>query len=163
MMSFTSSKSESSQGRGKAKLVAMPNSPASFADDKPLVEESDNRPRPVVPLQSSSARSSATFSVVSTYSIIDENERQMSPELDGSGSRVPLISEVTAKTWKSKWQTIWGHNKGIALVIVSQFFSALMNLATRLLETEGGGHEMHTFQVSIYFFTSMVCVLCSAS
>lgn len=75
----------------------------------------------------------------------------MSPELDGSGSRVPLISEVIAKTWKSKWQTIWGHNKGNALVIVSQFFAALMNLATRLLETEGSGHEMHKFQVCIHF------------
>lgn len=138
--SFTSSKSESNHGKTKGKFIVTANSPASFADDEAVVEECGSRPWLAAPLQSASARSSDTFSVVSTGSVVDENE-----------SRVRLISEVPTKAWKSKWHTIWAHSKGIALVIVSQFFGALMNLAARLLETESDGHKMHTFQVCIDF------------
>lgn len=149
-MSFTSLKSESNHGKDKGNFITAANSPASFTDDRPLVEECGSRPRLAIPLQSASPRSSDSLSAVSTYSVDDEDERRINPEPNGSGSRL-LISEVPTKAWKINWQRIWGHNRGIALVIISQFFGALMNLATRLLETEGDGHEMHTFQVCIGF------------
>lgn len=124
------------------------NSSAPFADDEASVEERGSRPRLAITLQSTSPRSSDTFSAVPTDSVIDENQRCMSSEL----GRADLLIFKGPTKRKSKWQTIWGHNKGIVLVIVSQFFAALMNLATRLLETEGNGHGMHTFQVSIDFY-----------
>lgn len=148
-MSFTSSKPESNHGKDKGKSIATANSSAPFADDEASVEESGSRPRLAISLQSASTRSSDTFAAVPTHSVIDENERRMSFEL---GSADILISKGPTNNWNSKWQTIWGHNKGIVLVIVSQFFGALMNLATRLLETEGNGHEMHTFEVCIDFY-----------
>lgn len=153
-MSFTSSNPESSHGKGKGKekIIAAANSPPPFTNGKPLVEEFGNR-RIEVSLQSAFARSSDTFSALSTISVVEEDERCLRPERDDSGSRVALVSEVPKRARKIEWQIIWGHQKGIALVIASQFFGALMNLATRLLETEGGGHEMHTFQVRIDFYS----------
>ena len=43
-------------------------------------------------------------------------------------------------------------------MISSQFFGAPMNFATQLLETEGGGRAMHTFQVCIDCLPSMDCI-----
>ena len=143
-MAFTSSKLESNHGKDKGKPIVTATSSAPFADDEASVEENGSQPRLAISLQSTSPRSYDTFSAVPTDFVLDENERRTSSEL---GSADILIFKGSRKNWKSKWQTIWGHNKGIFLVIVSQFIGALMNLATRLLETAGNGHEMHTFEV----------------
>ena len=53
------------------------------------------------------------------------------------------------------WWRWWLHNKGVVLVLTSEMFGALMNTATRLLETSrsnAGG--MHPFQVSKKVHTS---------
>lgn len=43
---------------------------------------------------------------------------------------------------------LWAHNKGLILVLVSQFFGVGMNVTTRILEIEGNhGKGYHPFQV----------------
>ncbi|RYF39021.1 MAG: hypothetical protein EOO38_23915 [Cytophagaceae bacterium] len=48
----------------------------------------------------------------------------------GNASRSP----VPPHTAKAKLQSIWYKNKGLFLVLISQFFGTLMNITTRLLE-----------------------------
>lgn len=43
-------------------------------------------------------------------------------------------------------RAVWQRNKGPGLVVLAQFFAALMNVTTRLLETESGG--MQTLHVN---------------
>ena len=56
-------------------------------------------------------------------------------------SLVPPLSK-----WGSTVRVAWQRNRGPGLVVLAQFFAALMNVTTRLLETESGG--MQTPQVS---------------
>lgn len=56
-------------------------------------------------------------------------------------SFVPPLSK-----WGGTVRVAWQRNKGPGLVVLAQFFAALMNVTTRLLETESGG--MQTPQVS---------------
>jgi hypothetical protein len=42
-----------------------------------------------------------------------------------------------SRTAKGKLQALWYKNKGLFLVLISQFFGTLMNITTRLLEMEG--------------------------
>ena len=51
----------------------------------------------------------------------------------------------SCRSWKAALRHSWSRNKGVALVLLSQFFGALMNVTTRLLETDGDG--MHPLQV----------------
>lgn len=44
------------------------------------------------------------------------------------------------------WQASWLRNKGMALVLLAQFFAASMNVMTQILEIHSA---MHPFQVSI--------------
>lgn len=46
--------------------------------------------------------------------------------------------------FKGRMQLVWVRNKGLFLVLIAQFFGALMNVTTRLLEMEGNnGKERH--------------------
>jgi hypothetical protein len=57
----------------------------------------------------------------------------------------PLAPRRGVKGWL---QSFWARNKGLLLVLLSQFFGTLMNVTTRLLEVEGNnGKGMHPFQV----------------
>lgn len=57
----------------------------------------------------------------------------------------------------TRWQMFWLRNKPAALVALSQFFGALMNLSARLVELEGNG--MHPVQV-LLMRQSMTAVCC---
>lgn len=104
-----------------------------------------------VPLQSAFARSSDDLeSLLSTYSANNENERRSGSWIvnprPGPSSWTPRLAE----TWKDKILSFYALNRGLALVMVSQLFGALMNVTTRLLETRGKpGHGMHPFQVCV--------------
>ena len=51
-------------------------------------------------------------------------------------------------TWRTKVQAFWVANYGAFLVLISQIFGCMMNIATRLLETPGShGEPMHPFQI----------------
>lgn len=56
---------------------------------------------------------------------------------DQSGRRHASRSPAPLRTAKGRVQAIWTKNKGLVLVLISQFFGALMNVTTRLLEMEG--------------------------
>jgi len=90
-----------------------------------------------------------TFSDISRYSADNENERRTGRPISiGAGPRGISRSPAPPRTWRGRWEGFWSKNKGLALVILSQFFGALMNVTTRLLETDGShGKGMHPFQV----------------
>ncbi|KAH6875299.1 hypothetical protein BKA58DRAFT_467113 [Alternaria rosae] len=57
-------------------------------------------------------------------------------------------SPAPPRTLKEKIQTSWTANKGLAYVLLAQFFGNLMNVTTRILEMEGNkGNGYHPFQI----------------
>lgn len=85
-------------------------------------------------------------SVLSNSSEHQEGGRTASiyraPESNGTS-----CSPVGVKSSKGSWHAFWLRQKGVALVLLSQFFGGLMNVTTRLLETDGEG--LHPLQVRI--------------
>ena len=60
-----------------------------------------------------------------------------------NGHRRASRSPTSPRTMKGRMQDFWTRNKGLALVLISQFFGALMNVTTRMLEMEGNdGKEL---------------------
>ncbi|KAI9701506.1 MAG: hypothetical protein M1836_001562 [Candelina mexicana] len=58
------------------------------------------------------------------------------------------LSPALPRTWRGTLEALWLRNRGLALVMLSQLFGALMNVTTRLLETEGSnGEGMHPMQI----------------
>lgn len=57
----------------------------------------------------------------------------------------PESSPPASKTVGKILENLWARNRGLFLVLFSQFFGALMDAATRLLEVEGDG--MHPLQI----------------
>lgn len=53
------------------------------------------------------------------------------------GRRHASRSPAPLRTAKGRLQAFWYKNKGLFLVLISQFFGTLMNITTRLLEREG--------------------------
>lgn len=102
-----------------------------------------------VPLDIPSGSSVDTPSNLSTYSADNENERRTGRSLYASADlRGASRSPAPPATWHGKRDAFWARNKGMALVFLSQLFGALMNVTTRLLETDGRhGKGMHPFQV----------------
>ena len=125
-------------------------SPFKAGHSNPTDKTSNHQPYLDLPLQSAFARSSATFSDLSTYSADNENERRTRRLLNVSSSRRLLSSSPapSPRTWKQAFRLFWARNKGLSLVMVSQLFGVMMNVTIRLLETSGAsGPGMHPFQV----------------
>lgn len=104
-----------------------------------------------VPLNESFRKSSDTISDLSLYSTDNSNERQPSRFLSPGRARLLSLSPAPAPspaTWRSKVQTFWTRNKGLALVVLSQLCGGLMSVTARLLEVDDeNGDGMHTLQV----------------
>lgn len=105
-----------------------------------------------VPLQESFGRTSSTFSDTSIYSADNENERRGRLLVPSDGERYPSKSPVPVPLALPKWRrnvsALWIKNKGLALVMLSQFFGVMMSVTTRLLEMDGvHGKGMHPFQI----------------
>ena len=97
-----------------------------------------------IPLQTSFRPS--TDDSGSLYSAENENERQRGRLFAPAALRYQSISPAPAAcSWRARCNALWFANKGLVLVLVSQFFGALMNVTTRLLETSG--NPLNTFQV----------------
>lgn len=65
-----------------------------------------------------------------------------------SNASSTFVSIPPPSKWRSRLHEFWVANYGAFLVLVSQFFGCLMNIATRLLETPGShGTPMHPFQI----------------
>ena len=123
--------------------------PASNGDCKEPSKLISSQPYLDVPLQDSFRPSIDTVSGVSNFSVENDYVASTSrSDRSNSNQHMPSRLFVPPKTWKGKWAVFWKKNKGLALVLMSQFFGALMNVTTRLLETDGShGHAMHPFQV----------------
>ena len=111
-----------------------------------------NEPNLAVPLQESFGRTSSTFSDASIYSADNENERRGRLLAPSDGERYPSKSPVPVPPALPKWRrnvsALWIKNKGLALVMLSQFFGVMMSVTTRLLEMDGvHGKGMHPFQI----------------
>ena len=107
-----------------------------------------------IPLQSTFTRTSDDLeSLLSTYSADHENARPTGTLVETSWPRPSSWHPRFPRTWKDKIGTFYALNRGLALVMASQLFGALMNVTTRLLETGGiHGHGMHPFQVRTTLF-----------
>jgi hypothetical protein len=74
-------------------------------------------------------------------------------------SPFPRAVSTEPKTWKTASKNFLIRNQGLFLVTISQFFGALMNVATRLLELEGEG--MHPFQI-LFARMGLTLIFCCA-
>jgi hypothetical protein len=99
------------------------------------------RPRPSI---------DSTYSELSELSIYSD-ELRLSGSLisNDAAARPPSTSPVPPQNGRrGTLSTLWIRNKGVVLVLLSQAFGSLMNVATRILETDGAhGKAMHPFQV----------------
>lgn len=128
--------------------------PASSSDDK-LRSQSTLNKHLLVPSNGLQRRSSAE----SIFSGSDISELSFSSTEVGSvhaDGLIRTLSNVSANlnsipapsTWRERLQDFWVANYGAFLVLLSQMFGSLMNIATRLLETPGShGEPMHPFQI----------------
>lgn len=100
------------------------------------------------PMLESFRRSSDTASNLSAVSQNDDERRhgRAHSHLPISGARHASRSPARPTTLRGKCRAFWLRNKGLALVLLAQFFGGLMNVTTRLLETSGS--RMHPLQVS---------------
>ena len=153
-MSSKSEIEEAGEEEGERNLlpasVREKDSPLKAGHDDPIDKVSNHQPYLDVPLRSSFARSSATFSDLSIYSADNENERRTGRLLPVSSNR-RILSRSPAPlplSWKQAFRLFWARNKGVSLVMVSQLFGVMMNVTIRLLEMNGtSGPGMHPFQV----------------
>ncbi|PGH19153.1 hypothetical protein AJ80_04233 [Polytolypa hystricis UAMH7299] len=93
--------------------------------------------------------------------------RSPSPAASPSPSSSTIATtNTTTPTTPSRWLRlgnlgrIWVNNKGVAMVMIAQFFGASMNVMTQTLQLDGPhGKGMHPFQV--LFARMSLTVLCS--
>lgn len=160
---------------------------STMSDEKPEISHDISNDSTVVPSASSSnynldkLKSSHTFLTVPQH----RSSRRPSTESAFSGSDISELSFASTelgsihneglihtlsggssafanlpgpRTWRTIAQELWIANYGAFLVLLSQIFGCMMNIATRLLETPGShGEPMHPFQ--ILFVRQSVTVL----
>ena len=154
-LEVTNGKSEPPYG-GSPVSTLRHRSPVRDLDRKAPITTSDTQPYLEVPLQDSFRPSLETLSGNSNYSVEIEDEgsvRSLRPDLE----RTPSRSPVPPQSWSGKWGVFWKRNKGLALVLLSQLFGGLMNVAARLLE--GGSGALSPFQVRRNLQKTWVCNL----
>jgi hypothetical protein len=59
---------------------------------------------------------------------------------------------------RESMRRFWERNRGVVLVAVAQLFGALMNLAARLLELEGGMHPLQILFARMSMTTVLSCL-----
>ncbi|KAI9712548.1 MAG: hypothetical protein M1812_006857 [Candelaria pacifica] len=118
---------------------------------KPSVKDTHGHQYPEALRQASFQDSIDTLSELSGISADTENERR--PGRTSFYQPVPSqrhasLSPAPLRSWRGTLEASWSRNRGLALVILSQLFGALMNVTTRLLETDGSdGEGMHPMQI----------------
>jgi hypothetical protein len=99
------------------------------------------RPRPSI---------DSIYSELSELSIYSDELRHFRPLVNNDpAARLPSTSPAPSRrSRRGILSALWIRNKGVVLVLLSQAFGSLMNVATRILETDGAhGKAMHPFQV----------------
>lgn len=130
------------------RLEEAEDSPSTPSTAKVFKATGGQKQYPDFPLELTFRPSSDTIlSDLSTYSNDRRNGRPTASF--PAGERIPSLSPAPPRTWRGRLRAFWLHNKGLALVLLAQFFGGLMNVTTRLLELNGPhGEGMHPFQVS---------------
>ena len=101
---------------------------------------SSYRPRPSI---------DSTYSELSELSIYSDELQRSRPVIrKGTIHRLSTSPTTSRHGWRGTLDSLWIRNKGAILVLLAQAFGSLMNVATRILETDGAhGKAMHPFQV----------------
>lgn len=73
----------------------------------------------------------------SIISIEDANNVRLEGNTYHSTGQYGQMSVASPSTLRGRLQWFWVKNKGLAFVLIAQFFGALMNVATRMLEMDG--------------------------
>jgi hypothetical protein len=126
-------------------LIDEHNGPTRHYLDVPT--RSSYRPRPSI---------DSAYSELSELSIYSDEIQRSRPLVNTGTSRRPSTSPTTPQRgWRGTLGALWIRNKGAILVLLAQAFGSLMNVATRILETDGAhGQAMHPFQVSRFPFVA---------
>jgi hypothetical protein len=121
-------------------LVEEQNGRTRHYQDVP--SKSSYRPRPSI---------DSTYSELSELSIYSDELHRSRPVASNGTIRLPSPPPSPAplrRGWRGTLSSLWIRNKGAILVLLAQAFGSLMNVATRILETDGAhGKAMHPFQV----------------
>jgi len=126
----TSADSITSDAGSGSKLASEPT--RQYLD---VPAKSSYRPRPSI---------DSTYSELSELSIYSDELRHSRPLVRNDATTRP----PSACGRRGTLSALWIRNKGVVLVLLSQAFGSLMNVATRILETDGAhGKAMHPFQV----------------
>lgn len=96
---------------------------------------------------------------ISTISGLSDDVRTGRSASRVSHLRYASRSPVPPSTWRAALRLFWERNRGLWLVAMSQFFGALMNVATRLLEADREG--LHPFQV-LFVRMGVTLIFCCA-
>ncbi len=131
------------------------------------LDSTSNRQYLRIPLRTSHHRPSldSTYSELSEFSINSTALRHARPLLPpaDTASRVHSLSPTRPRRrgMRGYLDAFWLRNKGVVLVLLAMVFGSGMNVAARLMETEGShGKPMHPFQVGIQ--NSVTCLIARA-
>lgn len=135
-----------------------------MASQKPYRDYSDGELSPTSSTSTSSSNSLEMLTPLSPpYSPFDQepyDPHESSKSLLPQEPQLPRPSSAPSPN-KSLWPrakaTLYS-NRGILLVLLSQFFGSVMNLATRILETSFPEQRFHALQI-LFARQSITCVL----
>ena len=90
----------------------------------------------------------STYSDLSELSIYSDELRYSRPLVPNGAAHLISLPPAAPCGWRGTLGAFWIRNKGVALVLLAQCFGSGMNIAARILETDGShGKAMHPFQV----------------
>ena len=69
------------------------------------------------------------------------------------------VPKMEDRTWRGAMWRWWDRNQGLVMVTLSQAFGALMNITTRLLETEAGGIDPFQVLFARMSLTACFCLI----
>lgn len=143
---------ESLHGAPDISTPTAPGSPPFTASMTDLPSDTDGQYLDVPTRPSYRRRPSldSTYSALSELSIYSDELRQSHPLVADGAPRLASISRSPLRPqsgWRRTLSDLWIRNKGVAYVLLAQAFGSGMNVATRILETDGvHGKGLHPFQ-----------------
>lgn len=107
--------------------TVIPATPTSSSSIEPSSATGHARLSPF--LEPPALHRTSTDSAFSEFSFFSDDDSAWGDH----GAPIPPAS----RTWRRSLHQTWLRNKGVAHVLISQIFAAGMNIATRILETDG--------------------------
>jgi hypothetical protein len=137
--------------------MVLPTYPTAFSDDaKPaqqLAEHEEppsessllpgNKPKDSLNANCGAIRTTSPDSSIGDSSTVRLGRGSQYSSVHGARRHASRSPAPPPRTVHAKLQIFWVKNKGLALVLIAQFFGALMNVTTRMLEMEGNDGEQY--------------------